>query len=78
MAKIVVANNLTLDGVMQAPGGVDEDMRDGFAHGGWAEPYNDSVKWDEMAKGMAQTGALLLGRGTYEIPRLRCDAATFA
>jgi dihydrofolate reductase len=66
MARIVVTNNLTLDGVVQAPGGVDEDSRDGFAHGGWAAPYNDSVKWGEMAKGMAETGALLLGRRTYE------------
>jgi dihydrofolate reductase len=70
MAKLVVINNLTLDGVMQAPGRPDEDVRGGFAHGGGAVPYNDSVKAEVMGKGMAQSasgaGALLLGRRTYE------------
>jgi hypothetical protein len=56
MSKIVVTNNLTLDGVMQAPGRTDEDVRGGFDRGGWAPPYNDEVMGQVMAKGMAQTG----------------------
>lgn len=66
MRKITVTNNVTLDGVMQAPGGVEEDLRDGFQHGGWAVPYNDAVKGRIMAQGMAQRGSLLFGRRTYE------------
>src|SRR4029450_11181826 len=65
MRKITIVNNLTLDGVMQAPGRPDEDVRDGFEHGGWALPYSDSVIAGEMAKGMGRT-ELLLGRRTYE------------
>jgi dihydrofolate reductase len=65
MRKIVVVENITLDGVMQAPGTPDEDTRGGFAHGGWALPYNDEVMGREMAKGMGQT-ELLFGRRTYE------------
>lgn len=61
-----MVNSLTLDGVMQAPGRPDEDPRDGFEHGGWALPYNDSVLADVMGKGMTETGGLLLGRRTYE------------
>src|SRR5436190_10833538 len=70
MSKVVVLNHLTLDGVMQAPGRPDEDRRDGFAHGGWARPYNDAVMGramgERIAQGGAQGGALLLGRRTYE------------
>jgi dihydrofolate reductase len=66
MGKLVVVNNLTLDGVMQAPGRADEDTRGGFAGGGWATGYADEVMGREMGKGMASTGALLLGRRTYE------------
>jgi dihydrofolate reductase len=70
MAKVVVVNNLTLDGVMQAPGRPDEDDRGGFAHGGWALPYDDPIKAEVMGKGMVRAasgaGALLLGRRTYE------------
>ena len=66
MRRIVVTNNLTLDGVMQAPGRADEDTRAGFRHGGWALPYNDAVKGQAMAEGMAQGGELLFGRRTYE------------
>ena len=54
MRTILVVSNLTLDGVMQAPGGQEEDVRDGFEHGGWAGPYNDPVKGRIMAEGMAQ------------------------
>jgi dihydrofolate reductase len=66
MRKLVVTNNLTLDGVMQAPGRPDEDVRGGFDRGGWALPFNDPVMGRKMGEGMAQTGALLLGRRTYE------------
>jgi dihydrofolate reductase len=66
MSRIVVINNVTLDGVMQAPGRPDEDTRDGFAHGGWATPYGDEVMGRVMGERMARPGALLLGRRTYE------------
>ena len=66
MSKIVVVENLSLDGVMQAPGRADEDLRGGFAHGGWAGPYNDADKGRIMAGGMAQAGPMLFGRRTYE------------
>jgi dihydrofolate reductase len=65
MSKIVVTTSLTLDGVMQAPGRPDEDTRGGFAHGGWALPYNDEVMGAAMGAGMAGTEAILLGRRTY-------------
>jgi dihydrofolate reductase len=66
MRKVSVTNNVSLDGVMQAPGRFDEDTRGGFEHGGWALPYNDEVVGRVMGEGMAKTGALLLGRRTYE------------
>lgn len=65
MRRIVVVESLSLDGVMQAPGGVDEDTRSGFEHGGWAVPYGDEVMGNEMGKGMGTT-ELLFGRRTYE------------
>lgn len=58
--------NLTLDGVMQAPGRPDEDLRGDFECGGWAVPYADPVMNSAVAESMASTGALLLGRRTYE------------
>ena len=66
MRKVIVTNNVTLDGVTQAPGRADEDPRGNFQHGGWAMPYNDAVKGREMAKGMSQGADLLFGRRTYE------------
>lgn len=63
MGKIVLFTNLTLDGVMQAPGGVDEDTRGGFRHGGWAAPYGAMQDAGDALPGM---DALLLGRWTYE------------
>src|SRR5262249_10254338 len=66
MRKVVVNMNLTLDGVMQAPGRPDEDLRGGFEHGGWALPYLDPVMASVAAEGMARTPALLFGRRTYE------------
>lgn len=66
MGKIIVTNDVTLDGVMQAPARPDEDTRGGFTHGGWAVPYVDEVMGRVMGEGMARGGALLLGRRTYE------------
>jgi dihydrofolate reductase len=67
MGKITVVNNVTLDGVMQAPARPDEDTRGGFAHGGWAISYQDSVLAKKMGEMMASgEGSLLLGRRTYE------------
>ena len=66
MSRVVVVNNVTLDGVMQSPARPDEDRRGGFDRGGWALPYNDAVMAERMGKGMAQGGSLLLGRRTYE------------
>jgi dihydrofolate reductase len=66
MSRIVVVNNLTLDGVMQAPGRPDEDPRGGFEHGGWAVPYNDEVLGRFMGQRLVDPGHLLLGRRTYE------------
>jgi dihydrofolate reductase len=66
MSKLIVINNLTLDGVMQGPGRPDEDRRGGFDHGGWAAPYWDEVMAEVMGERMARGGALLLGRRTYE------------
>jgi len=65
MSRIVVINNITLDGIMQAPGRPDEDTRDGFQHGGWAVPYNDQVSGQFMGRHMVGTRAILLGRRTY-------------
>ena len=66
MGKITVFENVSLDGVMQAPGRRDEDPRGGFQHGGWAIPYADAVLGSVAGEGMASSGALLLGRRTYE------------
>lgn len=61
MGRITVFELLTLDGVMQAPAGRDEDTRGGFQHGGWAMPYADPAQIQ-----LAGEGAMLLGRRTYE------------
>jgi dihydrofolate reductase len=66
MGKVVLFTSVTLDGVMQAPGRPDEDTRGGFAHGGWAGAYNDPVMASVATEDMADTGAILLGRRTYE------------
>ena len=66
MGKLVVFNNVTLDGVMQAPGRPDEDTRGGFPYGGWALPYSDPAIGRAAGENMASTGSILLGRRTYE------------
>ncbi|MBM7503682.1 dihydrofolate reductase family protein [Agromyces aurantiacus] len=66
MATITVFESVTLDGVMQAPGRPDEDDRGGFAHGGWAIPYQDDVAARFAGERMGVAGAMLFGRRTYE------------
>src|SRR5215212_7920272 len=67
MREVVVLTFVSLDGVMQAPGGKGEDPSGGFDLEGWTVPYFDEVGGDEMAKQMGQPFDLLLGRKTYEI-----------
>ena len=67
MPKIIVNAFLTLDGVMQAPGGPDEDREGGFVHGGWQGPYSDDVMGRLITEGFADADGFLLGRKTYDI-----------
>lgn len=67
MRKLVVLSFITLDGVMQAPGGPEEDPTGGFKHGGWVAGYFDDFLGKVMAKQMSKPFDLLLGRKTYEI-----------
>jgi dihydrofolate reductase len=66
MGKVIVMNNVTLDGVMQGPGSADEDTRGGFAHGGWAVPHADESAVQAMGERMGHAHAFLFGRRTYE------------
>lgn len=67
MADIIVINHISLDGVMQAPGKPEEDLNDGFEHGGWASAYGDAVMGTELGKSRGEPpGAFLFGRRTYE------------
>lgn len=67
MRKIIVLSFITLDGVMQAPGGPEEDTSGGFRYGGWTVPYFDDFLGEVMAEQMSRPFDLLLGRKTYEI-----------
>ena len=67
MRKLVVGTFTTLDGVMQAPGGPDEDRDGGFRHGGWLVPYFDEKFVEIMTDWTKRAGTFLLGRKTYEI-----------
>ena len=67
MPKIVLNAFLTLDGVMQAPGGPDEDPENGFPHGGWQGPYTDEVMRKLIVDGFADADGFILGRKTYGI-----------
>lgn len=66
MRKIIVLTFITLDGVMQAPGGPGEDTSGGFNYGGWSAPYSDEVSGMVMRKQM-EPADILLGRKTFEI-----------
>ena len=67
MRPLVVSTFLTLDGIMQAPGGPEEDPTDGFTHGGWSVGYWDDAMGERMGQIMTPPFDLLLGRKTYEI-----------
>ena len=65
MRKLIVSEFVSLDGVMQAPGGADEDTEGGFKHGGWTWPYWHDDIGNAFGALMRETDALLLGRKTY-------------
>ncbi|CAL9377499.1 putative protein YyaP [Streptomyces sp. enrichment culture] len=67
MGKLVLTTFLTLDGVYQAPGGPQEDTRDGFDRGGWSVPYADEDFGRFVDEVFGRVGAFLLGRRTYDI-----------
>ncbi|HLB70023.1 MAG TPA: dihydrofolate reductase family protein [Candidatus Methanoperedens sp.] len=67
MRQLIVSTFITLDGVMQAPGGPEEDPTGGFTYGGWSFNYWDDMMGQVMGEFMAKPSELLLGRKTYEI-----------
>src|SRR2546428_1144807 len=67
MRNLVVGTFLTVDGVMQAPGGPEEDRDGGFEHGGWSGKYWDEMMGKLIVEQTLKTDGLLLGRKTYEI-----------
>lgn len=79
MRKLIVAAFMSIDGVMQAPGGPEEDRSDGFHFGGWIVPYADPVSGEAVMDLFAQPFELLLGRRTYDIfagywPQIKAEA----
>jgi dihydrofolate reductase len=66
MRKIIVLSMITLDGVIQAPGGPNEDKSGGFKYGGWVSPYSDNV-YSEVVKNELKPADYLLGRKTFDI-----------
>ena len=66
MRKIIVHEFITLDGVIQAPGGADEDTDGGFVHGGWTQPYWHDDIGNHFLQAIAQADTLLLGRKTWQ------------
>jgi dihydrofolate reductase len=67
MRRLVVGEFITLDGVMQAPGGADEDTDGGFVHGGWTWPYWHDEVGEHLTRAFNESDALLLGRRTWQI-----------
>jgi dihydrofolate reductase len=67
MGKLVVTESVSVDGVMQAPGGPSEDTEGGFEHGGWVVPHFDDETLSLSVEGVLRPDVLLLGRRTYEI-----------
>ena len=83
MRKLIVAEFISLDGVIQAPGGPDEDPSGEFRFGGWQVPYNDEAIGRAVLELCAQPFELLLGRRTYDIwaaywPRIGADSPSHA
>ncbi len=64
--RVVVVNHVSLDGVLQGPGRPDEDTRDGFQHGGWAQQANDPAMGSAMSERMGSDFSWLFGRRSYE------------
>ena len=67
MRELIVAEFMTLDGVIQAPGGADEDTEGGFVHGGWTRPYWHDDIGAHFFDAMSNADAMLLGRKTWQI-----------
>lgn len=67
MSKLTVTCMVSLDGVMQAPGGPKEDSSGGFKHGGWAAPYRGEEGFKTIAQWFSRAGGFLLGRKTYQL-----------
>ena len=67
MRKVIVISHISLDGVLQAMGGPDEDRSGGFAYGGWVGPYSDEVLGDVIRTEMSMPFDLLIGRITFDI-----------
>jgi dihydrofolate reductase len=67
MRELIVAEFITLDGIIQAPGGAEEDTEGGFTHGGWTRPYWHADIGEHFSEAMSGADALLLGRKTWEI-----------
>lgn len=79
MRKLIIREFISLDGVIQAPGGPEEDPSDGFRFGGWVVPYSDEAASQDLMEQLAQPFELLLGRRTYDIfagywPRVPAEA----
>jgi dihydrofolate reductase len=66
MRELIIAEFITLDGVIQAPGGEDEDTDGGFKYGGWTQPYWHDDIGTHFSEAMSQADALLLGRKTWQ------------
>lgn len=67
MRKIIVLEHISIDGVIQAPGGPEEDTSDGFPYGGWIGSYADEIGGTALRKQMNMPFDLLLGRKTFDI-----------
>ena len=67
MGKVIVNEFVSLDGVVQAPGGAEEDTSGGFGHGGWHMRYFDDLSQRRVRESIGEAGGFLLGRRTYEI-----------
>jgi dihydrofolate reductase len=67
MRRVIVLEHISLDGVIQAPGGPDEDTSGGFAYGGWISPYSDPILGTVLRRQMNLPFDLLLGRTTFDI-----------